>query len=176
MNDLPEWTGPPKMVGGHVAGPRFIARSENVVVAIRQVLAYPNGVEINVEAHAHGPSVDGSSPVRVPSSADEVFFNHQPRFAVRFADGTEVVQDDEYWLRGGHGPTLMVSGARRGSGGPDNPEDAIVTLWLWPLPPPGPLTLTCSWQRRGLDASTVLDGDAIRAAAEQAMPFWPEHA
>ncbi|HJP73068.1 MAG TPA: hypothetical protein VJ914_02295 [Pseudonocardiaceae bacterium] len=175
MSDLPEWTGPPKMVGGHVAGPRFIARSANVVVAIRQVLAYPNGVEINIEAHAFGPSADGSSPVRGPSSADGAFFNHQPRFAVGFADGTEVVLDDEYWLRGGRGPTLMVSKAERGSGGPDNHEDANLALWLWPLPPAGPLTLTCTWERRGLDASTVLDGNAIRAAAEHAIPFWPEH-
>lgn len=174
MNDLPDWTCPPAMLGGHVAGPWFIAREQNLVVAIRQVLAYPNGVEINIEAHAHGPSVDGTSPVRVPRDAEEAFFNHQPRFAVRLADGTEVAQDDEYWLRGGRGPTLMVSKAERGSGGPDNHEDALLALWLWPLPPPGTLTLTCSWQRRGLQASTTLDGDAIRAAAEQAVPFWPE--
>jgi hypothetical protein len=146
------------MLGGHVAGPRLIAQEPNLVVAIRQILAYPNGVEIDVEAHAHGPSADGATL----------------SFGVRFADGTEVVQDDEYWLRSGRGPTLMVSKSERGSGGPDNHEDALLSLWLWPLPPPGPLTLTCSWQRRGLEASTALDGDAIRVAAGQAVPFWPE--
>ena len=49
-----------------------------------------------------------------------------------------------------------------------------MSVWLWPLRPPGPaVTVTCSWPGRGLqDASIVLDGDAIRAAASQALPFW----
>src|SRR5262245_35945321 len=48
---LPEWYGPPQMVGGYVTGPLLISRSDRVVVAVRQVIAFPAGVEAEVEAH-----------------------------------------------------------------------------------------------------------------------------
>jgi hypothetical protein len=68
----------------------------------------------------------------------------------------------------------MLSRSESSSGGPDNSEAVRLTLWMSPLPPPGPFTLTCSWPRRGLqEASVVLDADAIRTAAGQARPHWP---
>jgi hypothetical protein len=70
---------------------------------------------------------------------------------------------------------LVVTGSQTSSGGPDDPEDVRLTLWIWPLPPPGPVTVTCSWPSRGLhDARLVMDGDAIQAAARLAQPFWSE--
>jgi hypothetical protein len=50
--DLPGWYMPPQMIGGYVTGPVLIGRSDGLVVAVRQVLAYPVGVETEVEAHA----------------------------------------------------------------------------------------------------------------------------
>jgi hypothetical protein len=156
----PEWYGPPQMVGGYVTGPLLISRSDRAVVAIRLVLAFPAGVEADVEAHARG----SLHPAE-----------HQPlRFWVQFADGRQAAQDDEAGLRSGRGPILMVRGSESSSGGPDDGEDIRMTLWLWPLPPPGPVIVTCSWPRRGLvEARLVLDADAIRAAASRAQPFWP---
>lgn len=159
---------PPRMIGGYVTGPVVMKRSDSALVAVRQVLAYPAGVEIEVEAHAHGPST-GETP-----SDPEDCGPRPPRFRLRLADGTDVVQDDDTGLRSGRGPMLVLSRAESGSGGPGNREDVRASLWLWPLPPPGPLTLTCSWSHRGVhDAGLVLDADAIRAAADRAVPFWP---
>jgi hypothetical protein len=160
---------PPQMIGGHVTGPVLIGRSAGLVVAVRQVLAFPAGVEIEVEAHAHG-SPGGTAPV----TAD--LAGHPPmRFRVRFADGREAAQDDEAGLRSGRGPMLLATRVESSSGGPDDREDVRMALWIWPLPPPGPVTVTCSWPGRGLhDARLALDGDAIQAAASQAQPFWPE--
>ncbi|HEY3868921.1 MAG TPA: hypothetical protein VGM10_11250 [Actinocrinis sp.] len=167
---LPEWFMPPRMIGGHVTGPAFISRSDRVMVAVRQVLAFPVGVEFEIEAHARGPSA-----AEAPPESDLFGGLPHPRFRLRFADGTQVVQDDDTGLRGGRGPMLSRSRAEGSSGGPDNGESVRLSLWLWPLPPPGPLTLTCSWPHRGLqDASIILDADAIRAAADRARPFWPE--
>lgn len=161
---------PPRMIGGHVTGPVFISRSDRVVVAVRQVLAYPAGVEIEVEAHGRGPS----GP-ETPPESDLYGGSEHPRFRLRLADGTVVVQDDDSGLRSGRGPMLVRSRAEGSSGGPDNSEDVRLSLWLWPLPPSGSLALTCSWPHRGLqDASIVLDAAAIRAAADRARPFWPE--
>lgn len=155
---------PPPMIGGYVTGPVLAARSAGVVVAVRQVLAFPAGVEIEMEAHARGTAHTaiwrgGELPVV---------------FRVRFADGREAALDDEAGLRSGRGPMLVASRVESGSGGPDDGGDLRLTLWLWPLPPPGPVTVTCAWADRGLhEASLVLDGDAVRAAAGQAQPFWP---
>src|SRR5260370_329425 len=76
--------------------------------------------------------------------------------------------------RPGHLPgTMMVIGSEVSWGGRGGDEHVRMWLWLWPLPPPGPVTVTCSWPGRGLqDASIVLDGDAVRAAATQALLFW----
>lgn len=173
FNGLPQWYAPPEMIGGHVSGPVLIGRSPGVVVAVRQVLAYPVGVEIVVDAHARRPAPAGDP-------ADPAFLfadHHELRFSLRFADGAHVTLDDEAGLRSGRGPMLTVCTAESSSGGPDDAEDVRMTLWTWPLPPPGPLTLTCSWPRRGLqDAGLVLDADAIRAAAGDAEPLWPETA
>ena len=166
--DLPEWHMPPQMIGGYVTGPVLVGRSDGLVVAARQVLAYPVGVEIDVEAHARGSLPGGMRPARVG------FDGHpQLRFRVLLADGRNAAQDDETGLRSGRGPMLVVSKSESSSGGPDDGEDVRLTLWMWPLPPPGPVTVTCSWPHRGLhDASLVLDGDAIRAAADRAQPLW----
>lgn len=160
---------PPRMIGGYVTGPVPIARSGRLVIVARQVLAFPAGVEVEVEAHARG-SRAGMAPV--PAELP----GHPPlQFHVRFADGRQAAQDDDTGLHSGRGPMLMVTGAQVSSGGPDDPEDVRLTLWIWPLPPPGPVTVTCSWPSRVLHAARlVLDGDAIQVAASQAQPLWPE--
>ncbi|CAM5300027.1 hypothetical protein SAVIM338S_00431 [Streptomyces avidinii] len=166
--DLPEWYMPPRMIGGHVTGPVLISRTDGLVVAARQVVAYPVGLEVEIEAHARGTSPGGPSP-----GTAGVIEQAQPRFRLRFADGTEVEQDDEAGLRRGRGPMVAVSKSEGSWGGPDGGEDVRLTLWIRPLPPPGPLTVSCSWPEHGLlDAALVLDGDAIRTAAGRARPFW----
>jgi hypothetical protein len=183
MRELPEWYMPPRMVGGHAAGPDLVHRSETVVLAVRQVVAYPVGFEVEVEAHAHGPypaaappgagpgSEHGSGPGPGPFGRRE-----SPRFRLRYSDGTVVVQDDDAGLRTGRGPMITISKAEHSAGGPDNAESARLNLWIWPLPAPsaGPLTLYCSWPRRGLrEAAFDLDVGALRAAANRAEWFWP---
>jgi hypothetical protein len=168
--DVPEWCSPPQMIGGHVTGPIMIGQSDGLVVAARQVLAFPSGVQVEVEAHARQSRDVGAAAI----SPQDVGRGPDLSFRLRFSDGREAAQDDEAGLRNGRGPLLIVSGSESSSYGPDGPEDVRLTLWAWPLPPSGPVTLTCSWPRHGLrDASILLDGDAIRDAARQAQPFWP---
>ena len=155
---------PPPMIGGHVIGPVLIARSDRFVVAVRHVLAFPAGVEVEVEAHGRG----------APPGPEDVAGYPQLRFRLSLADGRETAQDDDAGLRNGLGPMLSVTGSEGSSGGPNEDEHVRMSLWIWPLPPPGPVTVTCSWPDRGLrDAGLVLDGEAIWAAAGAAVPFWP---
>ncbi|MFD5142235.1 hypothetical protein [Streptomyces sp. NPDC058401] len=178
--DPPEWHAPPRMVGGHVAGPVVIARTDGVVVVARHVLAYPAGLEIEMEAHARGPSSPPDPPPDPPQPPGGPVFDPAdltgpawPSFRLRLGDGAVVEQDDETGLRDGRGPVMVVSGYEGSWGGPEGGGDVRMTLWIWPLPPPDPLTVSCAWPERGLrDAALVLDGDAVRAAALLARPFW----
>lgn len=153
------------MVGGQVLGPVVIARSDRGVLIARHVLAFPSGVVIEVEAHGRG-TYDSAS-----------YRNPMPRalwFSVRFEDGREAEIDDDFGLRDGRGPMLHAYASQSSGGGRDAGDDIQTNLWLWPLPPPGPVVLTCSWTHAGIDgAELLLDGDALRSAAEHAEPFWP---
>jgi len=165
----PEWYGPPPMVGGYVTGPLLISQSERVVVVVRQVLAFPSGVTIEVEGHARGSLHAGPTrEIHDPAGHSSL------RFEIQFADGRQAAQDDEAGLQNGRGPTLFERGSESSSGGPEGGEDVRMTLWMWPLPPPGPVTLVCSWPSQGLDAArAVLDATTIGEAADRAQPFWP---
>ena len=161
---------PPQMIGGYVTGPVLIARSDRFVLAARQVLAFPVGVEVEVEAHGRG-TFPGKTAPRDPEDLTGL---QQLRFRVQFADERKAAQDDEAGLRSGLGPMLIVNGFEGSSGGPDGREDVRLTLWIWPLPPPGPVTIGCSWPGSGLqNAGLVLDSGSMRVAASQTQPFWP---
>jgi hypothetical protein len=172
--ELPEWYMPPRMIGGYVAGPVLMGRSDGLVVMVRQVVAYPAGLEVEIEAHARGPAPGGPPP---DPGAGSLGGHVDLNFRLRLADGRDVAQDDEAGLRSGRGPMLVVSRSESSSGGPGDREDVRLTLWIWSPAPrtPGPLTVVCSWPRRGLrEAGLVLEADAIEAAALRARPFWTE--
>jgi hypothetical protein len=69
------------------------------------------------------------------------------------------------------GPALVRTGG--GGGGDGHSFAASDGLWLWPLPPEGPLELVLQWPALGIpETRTYLDGTAIRSAAGHARAFW----
>ena len=48
-----------------------------------------------------------------------------------------------------------------------------MNVWVWPLPPDGPLTIGCHSPARGLpDGSVEVDGSAIRRAGQTSQKLW----
>jgi hypothetical protein len=46
-------------------------------------------------------------------------------------------------------------------------------VWLWGLPPPGPLTFACHWPTEQIPPSEgMLDAGLVLAAAQQAQTLW----
>jgi hypothetical protein len=46
-------------------------------------------------------------------------------------------------------------------------------VWLWPLPPPGPLTFVFTWAERGVaETQTHIDARELRDAVGQAEQLW----
>jgi len=45
--------------------------------------------------------------------------------------------------------------------------------WAFPLPPPGPVTITCEWVSAGVQPESIqLNGDRIREAGLRSAPLW----
>ena len=50
-------------------------------------------------------------------------------------------------------------------------------VWLWGLPPPGPLTFACQWPAEQIPPSqAVVDAELVLAAAARAQTLWPAQA
>ena len=48
-----------------------------------------------------------------------------------------------------------------------------MSFWLWPLPPPGPLTWVGEWPDRNIPESSVeVDATVLEAAASEAEQLW----
>jgi len=62
-----------------------------------------------------------------------------------------------------------------GGGGTGGGESSTMHdgLWLWPLPPEGPLELVLQWPAFGIGESRVIvDGGQLRALAASVKPLW----
>lgn len=177
MPKRPAWSGPPENEIG-VALPTRLAlyRSDQIAVVIQELVAYTTGFEIAVSTRlrtgflAPGPGMfNGPLQPGKPLPA-ELF-----RFGIEFADGTR----GSNLARGAMtarkpddpppaGPLLMP----RGGGGGGNRYD--FRYWIWPLPPPGPITLACEWPAKDVPLTTKqLDATPILDAAQRSEKLWP---
>lgn len=72
----------------------------------------------------------------------------------------------------GPAPALGVAPWHGSSSSDEHGRWGEFALWLHPLPPPGPLTLTWEWPEHDVARSTVeLDGTALVAAAGETRPL-----
>jgi hypothetical protein len=106
------------------------------------------------------------------------------RYGVEFADGRRASNLGE--MLAGATVALPASGDEQPEPDPANDITLIPggghgggrhsrqELWVWPLPPPGPVAFVCQWPRYGIPESRVeVDGQSIRAAAATAREIWP---
>lgn len=126
---------------------RVIAQTEKVAVCITRLAAYPTGFEFDlVTMAAHGVH-----------DVDPMLFEHQYRrrggstteippellrFGVQLADGQKATNIASEFPAGRHEPAspVLMTGGGGGGGG-----DWQQSVRVWPLPPPGPLSIVCEW-------------------------------
>ena len=172
----PHWFKPETQVPGVVAVELVLAHNDRAAVVISGLRAYRTGFELTLAAILRTPSRDFRAPdamqlrPRPGDQPDPGFL----RFGLRFADGRATANlprphppalDDPATT----GPVLLQH-----SGGGDARRYDL-NQWVWPLPPPGPLTFVCEWPKWGIAETAVeIDAQVILDAAARSYDLWPE--
>jgi hypothetical protein len=163
----PSWMPPDDVLSAIVPAGQFLIRAERIIVALSHLSVYPNGCMLDVRACARGPAV-----------AFDVF--ERVVFKAQFGAEMTAVMDDEdaYRRRSAGRPALVLmqygqQGDTADFSAEDRRVDSTLRLWLYPLPPAEPGTLSIISPDLGPGAARCpLDGRAIVAASAEAQPFW----
>lgn len=165
----PEWLAAPEnVIAGTVALDALLVRRADLAIWVGDALAYPCGVSFRVSAQWRERRGDDARPWFFGGPGGE-----GARFGVELADGRRAVFDPRAAIGPLHEPPAgPVLRPRSGSGG----THRITTeLWLWPLPPPGPLRFVCEWAAEGVgETSAEVDATPIVEAASRAVELWPD--
>lgn len=153
-------------IGGWVPWHLNLLRSADVLAVLADVEAFPVGVSFSLVFRIR-PGINreiGPGPRRPVMMG--FHSSDGPRFGIGLADGQKIVLgrhvdlDDDKEPRG----PLLIS-----SGGGGNRDEWRVKTWLWPLPPPGPMTFVMSWPKLEIPETAVSrDANELIDAAENA--------
>ncbi|HET9731606.1 MAG TPA: hypothetical protein VFP54_02920 [Acidimicrobiales bacterium] len=140
-------------------------RSADLVLIACDFEAFPTGVAFTLVTKrrpgTYDPQVTWAHQQRLSGGA--------PEFGIGFSDGGRT-RLHQPW-----GPSdSEPSGPRlSGRGGGGNPEEHRSNLWLWPLPPPGPVTLAARWEEGGIpEQMNTVSGEELIEAASRAEFLW----
>ena len=161
-------SGPPQDEFGVLALSSFLlARTTEVVVAVRGITAYSDGLHLTVVALF----ADEQRSEDVDYSMND--FSRSPgrfRFGCVFADGgraTSGTRDAPVVESERGDPALVLLRSTT------TPLTWTGDYWLHPLPPPGPLVLGCRWPDRGIPETLVeLDPAPLLSAALVSGSVW----
>jgi hypothetical protein len=173
---------PAVYVGGVIPLEVLLARSGKAAVAVRGLIAYPDGFEFSLctwlhptvaarrRRSRHLPMVLGPWEVEPGEELPPEFL----RFGVQFPDGATATNLDDGQWRLSPDATEPLHGLESHSGGGTDLEYSQ-TYWAWPLPGPGDFSFVVEWPAYDIaEAQYRLDTELVRVAAERARPVWPE--
>jgi hypothetical protein len=169
--DRPAWTGPPSNeLGVSVPLRVLLARTDIVAIALDSVVAYSAGVEFRLAGRIRARTDQSEDHIGQRLFGRPRVGPRQLLVGVQFADGRRTSSANPFFGdETPDGPVLMHQGGRSSHRAFD------FGLWLWPLPPPGPLVFVCRWQEQGIEETRFeVDAGAILAAASGSEPLWPE--
>jgi hypothetical protein len=184
--EVPEWSSAPEgWIGSVVAVAELIGRSDEAAVCLSRVVAYPIGFEVTLDVFTRSRSW-GYAFDRDAWAWQSGEATRPPpellRYGIEFSDGRKAsnvgaiggtmvaleATGDEPALDPAKDLSLVPEG---GSGGGRHSRQ---DLWVWPLPPPGPVAFVCEWPQYGIpEARVEIDGHLIREAATEAKAIWP---
>jgi hypothetical protein len=160
-------SGPPGDEVGLLALSSFVlARTPEVVVAVRGITSYSDGLHIAVVVifADHARAEDLAYSLQEYSRSPGRF-----RVGLAFADGRKATsgQRDAPDVEQHAAAQLKLLGSS---------QQGLVwsgDYWLWPLPPAGPLIVGCRWPDRGIPETLVqIDPAPLLTAAAASRSVW----
>jgi hypothetical protein len=172
----PEWLAPDDNV---LPAPfplwLVLARTDDVMLAVHEGLAYPNGFRFTVSLRRRRAwEGRGDDPIHLWHTVRGGEIPPEAlRLGIQLGDGSKAtVFDGHRWFSTVERPEGPVLIQRGGSGGMHSWE---LGFWAWPLPPPGPVGFVCEWPSEGVALSrSVVDAEIIHEAAERAETLWQQ--
>lgn len=185
LEQLRRLTGPPdNELPTSVAVNAILATPPDLVVALLSATVYSNGLLLNLTLRMRG-ATEGRAPWLHPG----------PSAAAGAWMGSQRPDSPDRWLIGveysdGRTASTLSSAQRpgvtpqvidenrprllaRGGGGGNRVYDS--SLWLAPLPPPGPLTVIFTWPAQDvMETATTLDTEAWGPAALHVTQLWAQ--
>jgi hypothetical protein len=173
----PAWVEPPvDLVPGIMPVELVLARTPERAIGLTGIRAYPAGfgctLHLRLRADIPGEQSNFGAFNMFGDGVDPAgeFADYYLRFGVGFADGRSADNDPRRWPRPTGDqlpdPPLLYQSTI----GPDGGH-----VWLWGLPPPGPLTFACDWPAQQIPPSqAVLEAGLVLAAAARAQTLWPD--
>ncbi len=176
----PSWMEPEDELGVAVPLGVVVARSEQGVVAVSHAIVHGNGVSFSFVALARGLTRRVAQQLfheQHHADSDDLGDGFL-RIGLELADGTRVsnLGRRRPWGPGRdeepEGPLFFHHG---GGGSMGHGDSATLhnDYWLWPLPPAGPIRVSCEWPIVGIPLATVEVDGALAAAAAGVVPLWP---
>jgi hypothetical protein len=179
--EQPVWLGPPEDELG-VATPLnvVVGRSEQAAVALTQSTSFRTGLTLSFVAQARD----------LDRRTTQTLFHEQHPFGTGEEDlpdaflrlGVELPGGTKASNIGGRHPfgkddlDAPVFVHRGGSSGHGRRDRVTMShdYWLWPLPQPGAIRVSCEWPLVGISFSTIeIDATVLVDAATRVLPLWP---
>ena len=180
----PAWIEPPAdLVPGVEPVELILARTPQRAIGLTGIRAYPTGFICTLHLR-----------LRQIIAGEQSFFGLFGMFDMLELDPAGELAD--YYLRVGVGfadgrKATNLQRHRDFENGPPPDPPALrlirwegydllaqeVDLWVWGLPPPGPLAFVCEWPARHIPETRVeIDASLILEAAARAVSIWPGQA
>ncbi len=152
---------PEGWLGGFVPTRIVLVANAQLLVTLGPMEAYATGVSIELQITHRQP--------HHRFRGDDV--NGGMQLGVAYGDGSKWQSLDERWPSPGEKSPPSPMMWSMGGGGSDRQQSS--RYWLWPLPPPGPVTFALAWPELGVEETTTeIEGAVFRAAAEEAQKLW----
>ena len=163
------WDGPPAgWLGGWVPWRIVLLRSSDALAVLRDFEAFPTGLGFSLVTSIR--EVPDEYERRPGRHASFFAVGQGLRLGVAFADGRKTVAGRHMVDQPTGDPNQPVL---RPGGGGGSGSTYRMSFWLWPLPPPGPLTWAGQWPDSKTQENTVqVDGTVLQTAAGEAEQLW----
>jgi hypothetical protein len=153
-----------------------IAIDETVALILTMARVYSNGVEFVVERRLRRGDLTRREWRELQPAIHGHFVRFDPerlRYGAVLGDGQQLITDRVPGMYGVAPEKHSLNQSGGGGGGGEDSYRLDDALWLWPLPPEGPVEIVAQWPAFGIPEShVVLDSAPLLELASHARPVW----